>query len=216
MMSTKTIHIRNRWTGDVQASVEIECAPDALPSVKLGLAVRVGFERGANLDGAYLAGANLDGANLDGASLVGAYLAGANLDGANLDGASLVGAYLAGASLVGASLAGASLDGASLVGASLDGASLDGASLAGKKIKRLLARATRLDGYEFQLWLLAGDDHIIRAGCQTRTIASYREHVAKDYPGRSNAADVTAETTAILDYFEARLTIAGALVEAGR
>ena len=61
--------ILNRITGAVQFSAEIDCLADALPSVKLGLAVKVAFKRGADLSSAYLRGANLRGANLIGADL---------------------------------------------------------------------------------------------------------------------------------------------------
>ena len=107
MTKTATIpfEVRNRWTGEVQFTAQITCAPDATPAVKLGLAVKWGVKEkayldGANLAGAYLAGAYLAGAYLDGANLAGAYLAGANLAGADLDGANLAGANLAGANLV--------------------------------------------------------------------------------------------------------------------
>ena len=79
--------ILNRFTCEVQFTAEIECAADALPSVKLGLAVKAAIKDGARLDGARLDGASLDGASLDGASLVGASLDGARLVGASLDGA---------------------------------------------------------------------------------------------------------------------------------
>ncbi|WP_291536223.1 pentapeptide repeat-containing protein [Brevundimonas sp.] len=102
MTKTATIpfEVRNRWTGEVQFTAQITCAPDATPAVKLGLAVKWGVKEKANLAGANLAGANLAGADLDGANLAGANLAGADLDGANLAGAYLDGANLAGAYLV--------------------------------------------------------------------------------------------------------------------
>ncbi|MEJ0092790.1 MAG: pentapeptide repeat-containing protein [Methylocella sp.] len=111
--------IRNRWSGDVQFTAEIECADDALISIKVGLAVKWGVSNRANLDGANLDGASLIGANLDGANLRGASLDGANLDGVNLRDASLDGASLRGANLDGASLDGVNLRGASLIGANL-------------------------------------------------------------------------------------------------
>jgi uncharacterized protein YjbI with pentapeptide repeats len=91
--------IRNRFTGAVQFTAEIDCADDAPTSIKIGLAVKWALENGANLDGASLVGANLVSANLDGASLAGASLVGANLDGASLVGANLVGANLDGAKI---------------------------------------------------------------------------------------------------------------------
>ena len=102
---TEIFNILNRFTGAVQFSAEIECKPDELPSIKLGLAVRVAVEAGADLARANLPGANLAGAYLAGANLTGAYLAGANLAGANLTGAYLARANLARANLAGAYLA---------------------------------------------------------------------------------------------------------------
>ncbi len=114
--------VLNRWTSAVQFTAEIECAPDALPSIKLGLAVQWAVKSGAYLSGAYLSGANLSGAHLRGANLSGAHLRGANLSGANLSGANLSGANLSGANLSGAYLSGAHLRGANLSGAYLSGA----------------------------------------------------------------------------------------------
>jgi hypothetical protein len=99
--------IKNRWSGEVMFTAEITCSPDALPSVKLGLAVKAALKARADLAGAYLAGANLAGADLARAYLARADLAGANLARANLAGANLAGADLAGADLARAYLAGA-------------------------------------------------------------------------------------------------------------
>jgi hypothetical protein len=76
--------VLNRWSGEVQFSAEIGCPADALPSVKLGLAVKWAVKNGANLGGADLGGADLGGADLGGANLGGANLGGANLRSANL------------------------------------------------------------------------------------------------------------------------------------
>jgi len=86
---TEKYEVRNRWTNEVQFTAEITCDANALPSVKLGLAVKWGVKARANLARAYLADANLADANLAGANLAGAYLADANLAGANLAGANL-------------------------------------------------------------------------------------------------------------------------------
>ena len=60
--------IKNRWSGEVMFSAEISCDENALPGVKLGLAVRAAVKDRANLNRANLGGASLDGASLDGAS----------------------------------------------------------------------------------------------------------------------------------------------------
>ena len=85
--------VKNRFSGSVQFTAEIECGDDAPVSVKLGLAVRWAIKTRADLAGADLAGANLAGAYLAGANLAGANLAGANLADANLAGAYLARAY---------------------------------------------------------------------------------------------------------------------------
>src|SRR5229473_2803885 len=71
--------IKNRFSGVVQFTTEIECGEDEPASIKIGLAVKWAIKARANLAGAYLAGANLAGANLADADLAGAYLAHANL-----------------------------------------------------------------------------------------------------------------------------------------
>ncbi|MFN3353503.1 MAG: pentapeptide repeat-containing protein, partial [Brevundimonas sp.] len=81
--------IRNRWTNEVQVTAQIDCAPDAPVSIKLGLAVRWAVKEKANLSGADLRGANLSEADLRGANLSGADLRGANLSEADLRGANL-------------------------------------------------------------------------------------------------------------------------------
>ena len=94
--------VRNRFTGSVQFTAEIDCDEGATTGVKLGLAVRWAVKSGADLSGAYLSRAYLSGAYLSGANLSRADLSGADLSGANLSGAYLSGAYLSGAYLSGA------------------------------------------------------------------------------------------------------------------
>ena len=75
-------NITNSFTGALQFTAEIDCAEDALTSVKIGLAVKWAIKSGANLSRADLSGANLSGANLIGANLSGANLSSA--EGAEL------------------------------------------------------------------------------------------------------------------------------------
>jgi len=138
--------VRNRYTGVVQFTAEINCPADDLPSVKLGLAVQWAVKAGANLADAYLGGANLADANLADADLAGANLARANLAGANLAGANLADADLAGADLAGANLAGANLADADLAGAYLAGANLAGANLADANLARANLAGANLAG----------------------------------------------------------------------
>jgi hypothetical protein len=121
--------IKNRFSGEVQITADIDCEESAALSVKIGLAVKWAIKHNANLRGADLRGAYLGGADLRGADLGGAYLGGADLRGADLRGADLGGADLRGADLGGANLGGANLRGANLRGADLGGANLGGANL---------------------------------------------------------------------------------------
>ncbi|MBO0129127.1 pentapeptide repeat-containing protein, partial [Agrobacterium burrii] len=70
--------ILNRFSGEVQFSAEIDCKADDLPSLKLGMAVKVALKESANLYGADLRSANLYGADLRSANLYGADLRSAN------------------------------------------------------------------------------------------------------------------------------------------
>jgi hypothetical protein len=104
--------VRNRFSGAVQFTAEIECGENTSTSVKLGLAVRWAIKSRADLSGANLSGAYLSRANLSGADLSRANLSGANLSRANLSGANLSGANLSRANLSRANLSGADLSGA--------------------------------------------------------------------------------------------------------
>ncbi len=98
-MALQQVEVRNRWTGEVQFTASIECAADALPRVKLGLAVKWARQNGVVLRGADLSGADLRGAVLRDAVLSGAVLSDAVLSGAVLRDAVLRGADLRGAVL---------------------------------------------------------------------------------------------------------------------
>ena len=105
----ETVTITKRWSWLPSVDVEIECDPALPPKIKLGLAVKVAFEKKIVLTGAVLRGADLTGAVLRGAVLRSADLTGADLTGADLTGADLTGAVLTGADLKSAVLRGAVL-----------------------------------------------------------------------------------------------------------
>ena len=72
--------VKNRFTGEIQFTAEIDCSASASLSIKRGLALKW-----ANLEGADLKGADLKWADLKGADLKGADLKGADLKGADLE-----------------------------------------------------------------------------------------------------------------------------------
>src|SRR6266699_11054 len=63
MPNTK-FEIRNRWSGRVEFTAEIECAEDAPIGIKIGLAVRWAYRTRAVLAGAVLTDAVLTGAEI--------------------------------------------------------------------------------------------------------------------------------------------------------
>ena len=161
--------IKNRWTGNVQFTAEIECDPGASASIRVGLAVRWAVRTRADLTGADLTGADLARAYLAHANLTGAYLTGADLTGADLTDAYLAGADLAGADLRGADHAGADLAGADLTGADLAGADLRGAILAGAPVipdihKAVYAAASAPDALNMSEWHTSCGTAHCRAG----------------------------------------------------
>ena len=76
--------IKNRWTGSVIFTAEIDANDETPIRIKIGLAVRVAVKAKADLSEAYLRGADLSGADLREADLSEAYLRGADLREADL------------------------------------------------------------------------------------------------------------------------------------
>ena len=143
--------IRNRWSGNVQFTADIDCSEDTPLRFKIGLAVKWAFKSGVVLRDADLRGADLRDADLRGAVLRDAVLRDADLSGADLRDADLSGAVLRGADLSGAVLRGAVLrdavlSGAVLSGAVLRGAVLRGADLSGADLSGAVLRDADLSG----------------------------------------------------------------------
>ena len=101
--------IKNRWTGEVNFTAEIECTDGAPKSLKIGLAVKWGIKYGADLSCANLSDADLSDADLSRANLSDANLSCANLSCANLSYANLSCANLSRANLSDANLSRANL-----------------------------------------------------------------------------------------------------------
>ena len=121
--------IKNRFTGAINFTAEIDCDEDTSISIKLGLAVIWGIKNNANLSYANLSSANLSSADLRHANLSYADLRHASLRYADLRHASLSSADLRHASLSYADLRHASLRYANLSSANLSSADLRHANL---------------------------------------------------------------------------------------
>ena len=103
----------------------------------------------------------------------------------------------------GAYLGDANLGDAYLSGANLRGADLGDAKINDHIITKIITRVVRRnDEYEF-IAFETEKGILIRAGCQTKTPAEYRAHVAAYYPNTAKAE----ETLAILDFIEARAAV---------
>lgn len=89
------------------------------------------------------------------------------------------------------------------------GANLSRASLYGENITRLIARADRMDGYQFMALELESGGFKIKAGCRWFTLPEFRAHTDAEYPG----TDKHRETNDILDFIEARAKALGVSVE---
>ena len=181
---TFRFEIKSRFSSATIFTAELDAKFEhSSETVKLGEAVKAAVKAGAYLGGAYLGGANLRDANLGGADLGGAYLVGADLRDANLRDANLRDANLG--------------------GAYLGGADLGDAKINDHIITKIITRVVRQnDEYEF-IAFETEKGILIRAGCQTKTPAEYRAHVAADYPNTAKAE----ETLAIIDFIEARAAV---------
>ncbi len=154
--------VKNRSTGSVQFTAEIQCDETESYPVKLGLAIKWGFANSADLRGADLRDAYLRGADLRGADLRDAYLRGADLRGADLRDAYLRDAYLRGAYLRGA------------------------------KILSIIARAVRNDGHEFFFFDCEDGPAIKAGCRFFRSTEEYRQHITKNYPDTPKAEETEA------------------------
>ena len=121
--------IKNRWSGAVQFTAEIECADNTPYSMRVGLAVRWALVNKISLSSADLSSANLRYANLSSANLSSANLRYANLRPADLSSADLSAANLSYADLRSADLRSANLSYADLRSANLSAANLSSADL---------------------------------------------------------------------------------------
>jgi hypothetical protein len=193
--------IKNRFTGDVQFTAEIDCDEGQSKSVKIGLSAKWALKNDAYLGCAYLRDANLRDADLRDANLRGANLRGANLGGAYLRDANLRGANLRGADLGGADLRGANLRGANLGGAYLRDANLRGADLGGAD---LINCGNRSDGYEFFAHMRKGALWV-KAGCRYFPIHEARAHWAET----RNDTQLGKESLALCDHAESMARIRG-------
>jgi len=144
--------IKNRWTGSVIFTAEIDADESAPRSIKLGMAVHIAVNEKADLSDADLRWATLRGADLRGADLRGATLRGAPLRDADLRDADLRDATLRGADLRGADLLGADLSGASLRGADLRGASLGAAPVIEDIHAKVYAAASQPGALDMGRW----------------------------------------------------------------
>ena len=164
--------IKNRFSGDIQFTAEIDCEESEKLSVKLRLAVNWAIKNKCDLSRASLSRADLSGADLRWADLRWADLSWANLSWANLSGADLSGADLRWADLSWANLSGADLSGADLRWASLSRADL-------LIFQGLGSRSGTLYAYKRK------EDSVIeiRTGYFFGTIAVFRVKVLEEYKG---------------------------------
>ena len=94
--------IKNRWSGSVQFTAEIDCNDSASYGAKVGLSVKWAIKNGISLTNADLTRADLTNANLTNADLTNADLTRAALTNADLTNADLTNANLTNANLTNA------------------------------------------------------------------------------------------------------------------
>ena len=166
-------HVKNRYSGEVQFTAEIDCTEVDATSKKLGLAVKWAVENEADLRWA-----DLRWAYLRWADLRGAYLRWADLRGANLARANLTRAGLEGANLRGANLRGANLEWANLRGANLEEANLRGANLGGVNGINDWVKCIQIETYA-----ITYTADVLQIGCEQHPIADWRNFDSRRIAG---------------------------------
>ncbi|QEE24493.1 pentapeptide repeat-containing protein [Rhodanobacter glycinis] len=128
--------IKNRWTGTVQYSCELDAEIAGKSyGIQIGFAVKKALADGSDLSGSDLSGSNLRGSNLRGSNLRGSDLSGSDLSGSDLSGSDLSGSDLRGSDLSGSDLSGSNLRGSNLRGSNLRGSDLSGSDLSGSDLR---------------------------------------------------------------------------------
>jgi hypothetical protein len=95
------------------------------------------------------------------------------------------------------------MSGANMSGADMSGANMRSAKIGDHILVKKLAQIRRDDGYEFIAFTTTEGLILIRAGCRTKTLPEYREHI-KTYSTEAKKV----ETTQILDFIQQRSTYA--------
>jgi hypothetical protein len=160
--------IKNRWTGAVKFTAEIDCADDAPHSVKIGLAVMWAVKNKANMEDANMAGANMAGANMEDANMAGANMAGANMARANMADANMAGANMEDANMADANMAGANMARAMLADANMAGANMARANMAGANGVNAYIKCIQIDTYT-----ITYTSDVMQIGCERHTIADW-------------------------------------------
>jgi uncharacterized protein YjbI with pentapeptide repeats len=166
--------IKNRFTGSVIYTADLECDENASDAVKLGLAVVAAVKAKAylswaDLSGAYLSRTNLSRANLSRTDLSGADLSWADLSGAYLSRTNLSRTDLSGADLSWADLSGAYLSRTNLSRANLSRTDLSGANLLAYGDMKYL-RTMQID-----TWAIGYTHDTLQIGCQRHAIDKWRK-----------------------------------------
>jgi len=158
-------NIKNRFSGDVQFTAEIEAEEGAATSLKISLAVKWAMKNGANLSFADLRYADLHFADLSSANLRSADLSFADLSTTNLSFADLSSANLSFADLSSANLSFADLRYANLSSADLSSANLSSADL------RIL---------QTNIWTVYIQKENIRIGCKNYAVDEWVDFSDED------------------------------------
>ena len=166
--------IKSRWTGKVIFTAEITASEWDSYGVKLGLAVKVAVNAGANMAGADMAGVNMAGANMTGANMAGAYMTGANMAGAYMAGANMTGAYMAGVNMAVAYMAGANMTGANMTGANMAGAYMAGANMTGANLWGVSGLNRYIKCVQIEDWPITYTHDVMQIGCQRHAIDAWR------------------------------------------
>jgi len=153
--------VKHRYTGEVKFTAEIDCKESDANSIKLGLAIKWGIEKDADLSSADLRYADLSSADLSSADLRYADLSYADLRSANLRYADLRYANLRSADLSSANLRSADLSSANLRSADLSYADLRSADLSSADLSSANLRYADLSYADLSSADLRYAEHII-------------------------------------------------------
>jgi hypothetical protein len=156
--------IRNRYTGNVQFTAEIDCEEDAPRSTKVGLAAKWAIKNGADMSGADMSYADMRDA----------VMSGADMSYADMRHAVMRDADMSGANMRRADMRRADMRRAVMRDADMRGAVMSGADMRGADMRRAVGQGSeQMVCLQVNPWRIVMTPDVMAIGCEQHPVVEW-------------------------------------------